>query len=194
MSRLESFATAVRFTLATWILCGLAYPAIEVAINQVMFPFQANGSLVQVSGKIVGSRLIGQRFLGARWFHGRPSAVNDDPLTSGGSNLGPMSRRLKQHLIQRSMRLRKEHPGLRGVRLPSDMITSSGSGLDPDISPANAYLQARWIARARGLPSDAMDQLIARHLHRPLLGLFGEPYVNVLTLNLALMKTSPEVH
>ncbi|MHB8415081.1 MAG: potassium-transporting ATPase subunit KdpC [Acidiferrobacteraceae bacterium] len=194
MSRLETLSTALRFTLVTWILCGLAYPAIEVAINQALFPSEANGSLVRINGRIVGSRLIGQRFRGARWFQGRPSAVKDDPSTSGGSNLGPMSRRLKQHLLQRTTRLRKQHPSLRGIKLPSDMITSSGSGLDPDISPANAYLQARWVAHARGLPPDTVDYLIAHHLHRPLFGLFGEPYVNVLTLNLALVKIVPKAH
>ncbi|MHB1587675.1 MAG: potassium-transporting ATPase subunit KdpC [Acidiferrobacteraceae bacterium] len=188
MSRFRSFAGALRFTLVVWFLFGVAYPLFEVMVNQTLFPVQANGSLIRVHGQVVGSHLIGQNFRGHRWFHGRPSAVKYNPLTSGGSNLGPTSYRLERHLLARVSRLRIQHQNLRGVALPSDMVTSSGSGLDPDISPENAYLQASWIARARRIPRRVLDQLIARRIHPRLLGLFGDPYVNVLDLNLALTR------
>ncbi|MHB1938655.1 MAG: potassium-transporting ATPase subunit KdpC [Acidobacteriaceae bacterium] len=190
MSRFQSFSGALRFTLVAWLLVGLAYPLLEVAVNQALFPNQANGSLIRVHGRVVGSRLIGQNFQGNRWFHGRPSAVKYNPMTSGGSNLGPTSHRLERHLLARANALREQHRSLRGTALPSDMVTSSGSGLDPDISPENAYFQASWVARARGIPAEVLDQLIARHIHPPLLGLFGDPYVNVLDLNLVLRHLS----
>ncbi len=181
-------ATALRFTLITWLLCGLGYPLVEVAINQVLFPAQANGSLIRVQGRVIGSRLIEQAFTGPRWFHGRPSAVHMNPTQSGASNLGPLSRRLARHLARRRARLVAQHPSLAGRRLPADMITSSGSGLDPDISPANAYLQARWVARARDVPLARLRALVGRHIQGPWLGLFGQARVNVLALNLALSR------
>lgn len=167
---------------------GLGYPLLEVGINQLVFPGPANGSLVRQSGRIVGSRLIEQRFRGARWFHGRPSAVHMDPRSSGASNLGPSSRRLARHLAARRNDLLARHPALAGRQLPADMITSSGSGLDPDITPANAYLQARWVARERGLPPASVRRLVARHERRAWLGLFGQARVNVLALNLGLQR------
>ncbi len=182
----HTFGTALRFSLLTWVIFGLAYPLAEVGINQLVFPGPANGSLVRQGGRIVGSRLIEQRFRGPQWFHGRPSAVDMDPRSSGASNLGPSSRRLARHLAARRNHLLARHPALVGQRLPADMITSSGSGLDPDITPANAYLQARWVARARGLPQTLVRRLVARNERRPWLGLFGQARVNVLSLNLGL--------
>lgn len=190
MSRFRSFAGALRFTLVVWLLFGVAYPLTEVMVNQALFPVQANGSLIRVHGQVVGSHFIGQNFHGNRWFHGRPSAVGYNPLTSGGSNLGPTSARLERHLLARADHLRTQHQNLRGLALPSDMVTSSGSGLDPDISPENAYVQASWIAQARRIPRRVLDQLVARRIHPRLLGLFGDPYVNVLDLNLALTRFS----
>lgn len=186
MSR--TFGTALRLTLLSWVAFGLGYPLLEVAINQVAFPGPANGSLVRVKGQVVGSRLIEQRFTGGSWFHGRPSAVHMDPRSSGGSNLGPSSAKLARHLAARRARLVAHHPHLAGRRLPADMITSSGSGLDPDITPANAYLQAPWVARARGLPVTVVRHLVARDIRRPWLGLFGQARVDVLSLNLGLTR------
>lgn len=185
------FGTALRFTLLTWIVFGLGYPLFEVGLNQLLFPGASNGSLVRVNGRVVGSRLIEQSFQGARWFHGRPSAVHMDSRTSGGSNLGPLSDRLSTHIMTRRARLLAAHPRLKGRRLPADMITSSGSGLDPDITPANAYLQAAWVARARRLPARLVRRLVARHIHGPWLGLFGSARVNVFALNRALRRLAP---
>ncbi len=184
----QYLGSAVRFTIVTWLLFGLGYPLLEVGINQVLFPGPANGSLVRLHGQVVGSRLIEQRFTGAAWFHGRPSAVHDDPRSSGGSNLGPLSSKLFRHLMERRQRLERHHPSLVGKRLPADMITSSGSGLDPDISPATAYLQAPWVARARGIPVAIVRRLVTSHIRGPWLGLFGNARVNVLMLNLALQN------
>ncbi len=175
-------------TLLSWLMLGLGYPLLEVGVNQLIFPGPANGSLVRVAGRVVGSHLIEQRFRGSGWFHGRPSVVYMDPLSSGGSNLGPSSRRLARHLALRRVKLVARHPRLAGRRLPADMITSSASGLDPDITPANAYLQASWVARARGLPLALVRHLVTRHIHGPWLGLFGQARVNVLSLNLGLLR------
>ncbi len=186
MSR--TLGTALRLTLLSWALFGLGYPLLEVGINQLAFPGAANGSLVRVKGQVVGSRLIEQRFTGGSWFHGRPSAVHMDPRSSGGSNLGPSSPKLARHLAARRARLVARHPHLAGRRLPADMITSSGSGLDPDITPANAYLQAPWVARDRRLPLAVVRRLVARHIRGPWLGLFGQARVDVLSLNLGLKR------
>ena len=186
MSR--TLGTALRLTLLSWALFGLGYPLLEVGINQLAFPGAANGSLVRVKGQVVGSRLIEQRFTGGGWFHGRPSAVHMDPRSSGGSNLGPSSPKLARHLAARRARLVARHPHLAGRRLPADMITSSGSGLDPDITPANAYLQAPWVARDRRLPLAVVRRLVARHIRGPWLGLFGQARVDVLSLNLGLKR------
>ncbi len=186
MSRI--FGAALRLTVVSWVVFGLGYPLLEVGVNQLAFPAAANGSLARFGGRVVGSRLIEQRFTGAGWFHGRPSAVHMNARSSGGSNIGPSSALLARHLAARRARLLARHPGLAGRRLPADMITSSGSGLDPDITPANAYLQARWVARARGLPLAAVRRLVARHERRPWLGLFGQARVDVLSLNLGLAR------
>ncbi len=180
--------SALRFTILTWVVFGFGYPLLEVGINQLAFPGPANGSLVRAHGHVIGSRLIAQTFKGRQWFHARPSAVHDNPKTSGGSNLGPSSRRLKAHLTARRSALEARHPSLAGRRLPADMITSSASGLDPDITPANALLQAHWVARARHLPVAAVRRLVARHVVGPWLGLFGDARVNVLMLNIALQN------
>ncbi|MDA8360763.1 MAG: potassium-transporting ATPase subunit KdpC [Gammaproteobacteria bacterium] len=186
----ETMTGALRLTLLVWVVCGLCYPLLEVGINELAFPAAANGSLVRLNHRIVGSRLIGERFTGPLWFAGRPSAANDNPMRSGASNLGPASRRLRDHLWARRARLVRQHPSLATRRLPADMITSSGSGLDPDISPANADLQAPWVARARHLPLARVEALITHATRGRWLGLFGEPRVNVQVLNWTLAAQS----
>jgi potassium-transporting ATPase KdpC subunit len=196
---------AFRASLVFWVLCGLVYPLSVTGLAQWLLPFQANGSLLKTQrGNIIGSRLIGQRWNGPEWFHGRPSATTsmdlNDPgkivpepynaSNSGGSNLGPTSRRLGERLAADRDALDKLQPVLAGRSLPADMLTASGSGLDPDISPANALLQAGRVARVRGVPVKEVEELVLSHVEDRSLGIFGEPRVNVLALNLALRRAA----
>jgi potassium-transporting ATPase KdpC subunit len=198
---------ALRASLVTWLLCGLAYPLTLTGLGQWLMPFQANGSLERnPDGVIVGSRLIGQAWNGPQWFHGRPSATTDtdpaDPAktlpapynaaSSTGSNLGPTSKDLQQRLLRDREALEITQPELAGAMLPADMLTTSASGLDPDISPANAVLQVARVARARGVPPAEIDALLEQHITGRRLGIFGEPRVNVLDLNLALQRAYPK--
>jgi len=198
--------TALRASLVTWVLCGLIYPLALTGLGQWLMPVQANGSLVRsADGTVIGSRLIGQYWTGPEWFHGRPSATRtadpDDPgktvpapynaANSGGSNFGPASNDLAMRLSADRKALERAHPELADARLPADMLTASGSGLDPDISPANAALQVALVARARGVPATEISALLARHITGRSLGIFGEPRVNVLALNLALQQAFP---
>ncbi len=179
---------AIVVTLVLMVITGLLYPGLVTGIAQFLFPRQANGSLVTVDGRVVGSLLIGQTFASARYFHGRPSAAGtgyDDTL-SGGSNLGPTSAKLADTLIVQAVDSAVHlDNGVKG-QIPSDLVTSSGSGLDPDISPASAELQVARVARARGLTEAEVRALVARHTERRVFGILGEPRVNVLWLNLAL--------
>jgi potassium-transporting ATPase KdpC subunit len=183
---------AVVLTLIFAAVTGLLYPGIVTGLAQLIFPYQANGSLHTVNGQTIGSDLIGQYWQSPRYFHGRPSAtLTDDgskPLpynaeNSAGSNLGPTSAALIKVVQQRTADLQKENPG---VPVPVDLVTTSASGLDPDITPAGAYFQVPRIARERGLSQDVVRQLIGNHIEGRFLGLFGESYVNVLNLNIAL--------
>jgi K+-transporting ATPase ATPase C chain len=198
--------TALRATLLTWVICGLLYPLAATALGQVLLPDEANGSLVRgPDGAVVGSRLVGQEWDGLRWFHGRPSAITQhdpadpkktvpapyDASSSGGSNLGPMSHALAERLAADRRALDASQPELAGAPLPADMLTASASGLDPDVSPANALLQAPRVARARGLPLDTIRALVENHVKGRALGVLGEPRVNVLELNLALERLGP---
>jgi K+-transporting ATPase ATPase C chain len=198
--------TALRASLVTWVLCGLAYPLALTGLGQWLMPFQANGSLERnPDGAVIGSRLIGQAWNGPQWFHGRPSATTDaDPndsaktvpapynaASSGASNMGPTSKDLAERLSADRKALEKMLPELAGTKLPADMLTTSASGLDPDISPAYAALQAARVAQARGVPAAAIDALLAQHITGRSLGIFGEPRVNVLALNLALQRAYP---
>lgn len=169
------------------LLCGL-YPALVWVMAQGIFHDEANGSLIIRSGKIVGSSLLAQGFTAAKYFHPRPSAagLGYDAVSSGGSNLGPLSRTLSETVQRRVDEYRKENSLDAGIPVPADAVTSSGSGLDPHISPENALIQAKRVARERGMSDKAMLQKIADHTEGRALWVFGEPRVNVLTLNCAL--------
>jgi K+-transporting ATPase ATPase C chain len=179
---------AVRVALVTLVLLGLAYPLLVTGAAQVLFPYQANGSLVVIEGEIVGSALIGQTFAGARYFHGRPSAAGSgyDGTASGASNLAPTSRALVARVRQDVALAMSQNPGLSSGDVPVDMVTASGSGLDPDITPANAYAQAARVARARGMQVAEVVAMIDSAVKGRQFGLLGEVRVNVLELNLAL--------
>ncbi|MDQ2886922.1 MAG: potassium-transporting ATPase subunit KdpC [Chloroflexota bacterium] len=183
---------AIVLTLIFAAVTGLVYPGIVTGLAQLIFPNQANGSLRTVNGQVIGSDLIGQYWTSARYFHGRPSATLSDDGSkaqpynaenSGGSNLGPTNATLIKTVQQRTAELQKENPG---VPVPVDLVTASGSGLDPDITPAGAYFQIPRIARERGLSQDTVRQLVDNNISGRFLGIFGEPYVNVLDLNIAL--------
>jgi K+-transporting ATPase ATPase C chain len=169
-------------------LTGLVYPGVVTALAQLLFPWQAHGSLVRADGRIVGSALIGQRFTRPEYFHSRPSAAGAgyDATASGGTNKGPTDRRLADTLIAGAVREAVAEDGAVMGRVPSDRATASASGLDPDISPANAELQVARVARARSLPADSVRALVRGHVTGRQFGLLGEPRVNVLLLNLAL--------
>jgi K+-transporting ATPase ATPase C chain len=197
---------ALRVSLVTFVLCGFAYPFAVTVLGQLLTPFQAHGSLAtNADGVVLGSRLIGQNWTDPKWFHGRPSATTDtDPndstktipapynaASSSASNLGPTSKALQDRLADDRKALDAAQPGLAGKILPADVLTTSGSGLDPDITPANAILQIERIAKARGAAPDQIAALVSQHTTSRSLGIFGEPRVNVLELNLELEKTFP---
>ncbi|MDA8388376.1 MAG: potassium-transporting ATPase subunit KdpC [Nitrospiraceae bacterium] len=185
---LRMIRTALRFLLAFTILTGIVYPLVVTGIAQVAFPFRANGSIIMKNGVPAGSALIGQQFAGPEYFWGRPSATTPCPYNGGassGSNLGPNNPALLRDVQARINALRAADPGNRSP-VPAGLVTSSGSGLDPDISPAAALYQAGRVARARGLDEATVLALIRANTRGRFLGLFGEPAVNVLRLNLAL--------
>jgi potassium-transporting ATPase KdpC subunit len=174
--------------LALTVLVGVAYPLLVFGIGQAAFQGAAGGSLVRSGGRTVGSALVGQSFDDPKYFWGRPSAAGDgyDPGASGASNLGPTSAKLDQEVRERLAALLKANPGTTAAQVPSELVTASASGLDPDISPAAADFQVNRVARARGLDPAAVSRLVDRHVQGRTLGVFGEPRVNVLELNLAL--------
>ena len=187
-SILRHLVTATMVTAATIIVFGIIYPLAMTGIAQVVFPNQANGSMLRVGGKIVGSDIVGQLWTQPQYFHGRLSAAGKsgyDPTATGGTNLGPTSRKLIVATRDAIDMLKKANPDAT-LPIPMDLVTSSGSGIDPDISPEAAYYEAPRIARTRKLDIAAVNAIIARAVHARELGVLGEPHVNVLELNLAL--------
>jgi len=189
----QQIVPAFRLMLVLTVLTGLIYPGVVTALAQIIFHWQANGSMLEVEGKEIGSALIGQNFTKPEYFHPRPSAAGNDgydATASTGSNYGPTSQKLIDRAKASVEQFRKENPDYTGP-IPADLLTASGSGLDPDISPASAEAQAARVAKARGLSLEQLNQLITENTKGPDLGFLGEPRVNVLELNLDLDRQFP---
>ena len=199
---LREIRPAILILVLLTLITGLAYPLAMTAIAGVLFPRQAEGSLIERDGKVVGSALIGQEFKDDKYFHGRPSATSaPDPAdstktvsapynaaNSGGSNLGPTSKALNDRIKEDVEKLKAENPS---APVPVDLVTTSGSGLDPDISPDAALFQVPRVAKVRNLPEARVRELVTKHIQGRMAGLLGEISVNVLALNLALDQASP---
>lgn len=182
--------TAVLMTIVTTVLLGIVYPLVVTALAQVFFRDKANGQLVVSNGKVIGSRIIAQPFTGPQYFHPRPSAAGPngyDPTNSGGTNYGPTNNKLVDRVKQDVTSAKAENPA---KSVPIDMVTTSASGLDPHITPANAEFQVLRVAQARGMDPQVLRKIVERHTEGRQLGFLGEPRVNVLELNLALDSTS----
>jgi K+-transporting ATPase ATPase C chain len=181
---------AIAMTLVLTLLLGIIYPCVVTGLAQVFFKEKAQGSLIEKNGKIIGSRLIGQPFQGPGYFHPRPSAagIGYEGIASGGSNLGPTSKKLAERVKSTAELLRSENPDM---PIPVDLVTSSASGLDPHITPAGAEFQIPRIARARGIQEEEVRQLVSKYTQGRQFGILGEPRVNVLELNLALDEFYP---
>ena len=181
----KNFTTAVLYTIVTTVLLGLIYPLVITGAARVLFREKADGQLISRNGATIGSRIIAQPFTGEAYFHPRPSAAGNgyDATNSGGSNLGPTNQKLVDRVKADVASLQAENPG---KPIPVDLVTTSGSGLDPDITPAGAEFQIPRVAKARGIPEADLRRLVAEHTQDRQLGILGEARVNVLELNLAL--------
>lgn len=192
-STLSHLVPAILFTVVSVVALGLVYPAVIWLIGLVAFPYQTNGSLLTSNGKIIGSALVGQTFTKPQYFHGRPSAAGkngNDPTQTGGTNLGPTSKKLIDSIAAAVKDLKKENPDATGP-IPPELVTSSASGIDPDISPEGAYYQIPRVAKARGVSQDVIRAIVDAHTQGRTLGILGEPHVNVVELNRALDATKP---
>jgi len=189
---IRHFGSALRMTIVSVVLLGLIYPLAMTGAAEVLFPKQANGSLVTVNGKVVGSSIIGQLWTKPQYFQGRPSAAGKgyDPTNTGGTNYGATSKKLMDATKATIATLEKQNPDAKGPP-PIDLVTSSASGIDPDISPEAAFWEAPRVAKARKMTVDAVDALITAHVQGRTFGFLGDPHVNVLELNLALDAVSP---
>src|SRR5579862_1632779 len=187
----KNFIISILYTLVTTILLGIIYPLVVTGLAQVIFPKQANGELIQRNGVLVGSRLLGQPFTAPGYFYSRPSAAGTagyDPTSSGGSNLAPTNKSLISRVDASVQQLQPTNPN---APVPADLVTTSGSGLDPDISPAAAEFQVPRVAKERGMSEQDVRALVAKHTQGRQLGFLGEPRVNVLELNLDLDSVHP---
>lgn len=187
---MKNLITAVLMTIVTTVLLGIAYPLVVTGFARVIFPDKANGQLVVNGSTVAGSRIIGQPFVGPAYFHSRPSAAGNgyDAANSGGTNLGPTNQKLIDRVTQDTAAAQAENPN---QRVPIDLVTTSASGLDPHITPANAEFQIPRVARERGLSAEALRALITKHTEGRQFGFLGEPRVNVLELNLDLDRIKP---
>ena len=186
---MRALLIAIRMTIVLTILTGLIYPLVMVGIAHVIFPWQSAGSIATRNGQVVGAATIGQNFASPRYFHSRPSAAGDkgyDATSSSGSNLGPTNKILIDTVRKRLKDELETDPGVTTGQVPVDLVTASGSGLDPEISPAAAEIQVARVAKTRGLSQDVVEQLVQQNTRGRWLGILGEPGVNVLALNLAL--------
>jgi K+-transporting ATPase ATPase C chain len=200
---LKEIRPAIVFVVALTVITGLLYPFVMTGVAGMIFPYQAQGSLIERDGKVVGSTLIGQEFTSDRYFHGRPSATvapdpNDSSKTvpapynaanSGGSNLGPTNKALIERVQGDVDKLKQENPS---APVPMDLVTTTASGLDPDISPDAALFQVPRVAKARNMPEDRVRQLVNERIEGRTLGFLGEPRVNVLALNMALDRAAAQ--
>jgi len=189
----SQLSPGLRINIFLTILLGVIYPLAITGICQVVFPHQANGSLITQGDKVIGSELIGQNFTKPEYFQPRPSAAGNDgydATASAASNYGPTNQKLIDRVKASVEKFRKENPDYHGP-IPADLLTMSGSGLDPDLSPDSAHIQVARVAKARGVSTGQVDQLVAQFTQQPDLGVLGEPRVNVLKLNLALDQQFP---